>query len=74
MKLFALNNFKRVFLDQWIDLKKTYAQFLNQNEQTTQDKMQLITQASFELKKEIDKIMQNLTAIKAEQKSVDIQK
>ncbi|WP_301008741.1 hypothetical protein [Helicobacter sp. UBA3407] len=55
-------------------LKKTYAQFLNQNEQTTQDKMQLITQASFELKKEIDKIMQNLTAIKAEQKSVDIQK
>lgn len=47
---------------------------MNQNEQTTQDKMQLITQASFELKKEIDKIMQNLTAIKAEQKSVDIQK
>lgn len=55
-------------------LKKTYAQFLNQNEQTTQDKIQLITQASFELKKEIDKIIRNLIAIKAEQKSINVQK
>lgn len=55
-------------------LKKTYAQFLNQNEQTTQDKIQLITQASFELKKEIDKIIRNLIAIKAEQKSINVRK
>ena len=55
-------------------LKKTYAQFLNQNEQTTQNKIQLITQASFELKKEIDKIIRNLIAIKAEQKSINVRK
>ncbi|WP_297810565.1 dynamin family protein [uncultured Helicobacter sp.] len=52
-------------------LKKTYAQFLNQSEQTTQEKIQLIAQVSFELKKEIDKITQNLKAIKQELKSVN---
>lgn len=54
-------------------LKKTYAQFLNQNEQTTQDKMQLIMQVSSELKKEMAKIIQNLEAIKQELRNVNIQ-
>lgn len=51
-------------------LKKTYAQFLNQSEQTTQDKIQLIAQASFELKKEMDKITRNIRAIQDEIKGV----
>lgn len=52
-------------------LKKTYAQFLNQNEQTTQDKIQLITKVSFELKKEVDKITHNLEVIKQELKNIN---
>ncbi|TLD87011.1 dynamin family protein [Helicobacter sp. MIT 05-5294] len=52
-------------------LKKTYAQFLNQNEQTTQEKIQLIAQVSFELKQEMAKITKNLEAIKHELKRIN---
>lgn len=54
-------------------LKKAYAQFLNQSEQTTQDKMQLILQVSSELKKEMAKIIQNLEVIKQELRNINIQ-
>ncbi|MCI5969415.1 dynamin family protein [Helicobacter sp.] len=63
---FCFEQFQAHLFGPMNSLNKAYAQFLEQNEQTTESKTKLIAQISFALKKEMDKIQQNLKAIRTQ--------
>ncbi|WP_236096456.1 dynamin family protein [Helicobacter sp. MIT 11-5569] len=63
---FCFEQFQARLFGPMNSLNKAYAQFLERSEQTTESKIQLITQVSFMLKKEVDKILQNLKEIQAQ--------
>ncbi|MBX7490820.1 dynamin family protein [Helicobacter turcicus] len=63
---FCFEQFQARLFGPMNSLNKAYAQFLEQSKQTAESKTQLIAQTSFALKKEIDKITQNLKAIRAQ--------
>lgn len=62
---FCFEQFQARLFGPMNSLNKAYAQFLEQTHQTTNHKIQTITQTSFNLKKEMDKIVRNIKAIRS---------
>ena len=61
---FCFEQFQARLFGPMNSLNKAYSQFLEHTEQTIDSKTQLIAKTSFALKKEIDKITQNLKEIR----------
>ncbi len=66
---FCFEQFQARLFGPMNSLNKAYAQFLNQSEQTTQEKIAFLLEISRELKQEMDKITRNLQAIRKHQRS-----